>query len=210
MLPACSCPWIACGKKMCAPDEIEVVDHDPPGVPGCNLARCKAVMQARGEYAFELLEERIEEAIKHHRQLIVITHYPTTWFDWWMHPRRGRKFTDLLSNPRVHIAFFGGHVHATDNVTNVKHGLRRHGWNDYCVGGGGESALRALHRSMHQACTRAHCLRFHAACHLSVQHICVSTRHVLVEQVAGRATMHVRASRRALSLEWCVVSASPE
>ena len=48
-----TCPWIACGRKSC--------DFWEAAWPGCNLARCKAVMQKRGEYAFDLLKERVDE-----------------------------------------------------------------------------------------------------------------------------------------------------
>ena len=130
-----TCPWIACGKKHCSWGEA--------AQPGCDLAHCKDIMQRRGAYAFDLLEARIGEAIKHNRQLIVVTHSPTTWYGWWSY--KGRRVTDLLNNPRVHITYFGGHVHATDNVTNVNPALRRNGWNDFCVGGGGGWACDDAH-----------------------------------------------------------------
>jgi prepilin-type processing-associated H-X9-DG protein len=121
-----TCPWIACGKETCTESEAEW--------RGCNLAKCRSTLEARGAAAVKLLRERIEAAEAEHRQLIVVTHYPTTWFRWW---GKGREFLNLLKNPRVNVAYFGGHVHATDNVTNVNKDMRRHGWNDYCIGGGG-------------------------------------------------------------------------
>ena len=102
----------------------------------CSAEVCKKTLSARAEQGFTLLEARIKAAEGTGRQLIVNTHYPTPWLKHWR-SRSGKTITDLLHNPRVKIAFFGGHVHATDNTTNVDHGLRRHGWNDYCVGGGG-------------------------------------------------------------------------
>ena len=35
------------------------------------------------------------------------------------------------------VVWSGAHTHSTDNTTNVDHGLRRPGWHDFCIGGGG-------------------------------------------------------------------------
>ena len=87
----------------------------------------------RAEAGFKLLEERIKAAEGTNRQLIVLSHYPTTWFKYGGFTVRGKGLLDLLKNPKVKITYFGGHVHATDNKTNVSPEMRRHGWNDYCV-----------------------------------------------------------------------------
>ena len=97
-----TCPWVACGKKQCgAHDSI---------LPGCNLARCRQTLQKRAELAFELLEERISVATRERRQLIVLSHYPSSWL-YFFH--KGRKITELLRTPQVRIAYFSGHVHCT-------------------------------------------------------------------------------------------------
>jgi prepilin-type processing-associated H-X9-DG protein len=136
-----TCPWIACGEETCTENQETM--------PGCNLAKCRATLDARASAAFDLLKERIQaaEAAIPRRQLVVVTHYPTTWLKWW---RKGHEFLQMLKNPRVNIAFFGGHVHATDNVTNVDKTMRRHGWNDYCVGGGGGWACDNAHTGVSQ------------------------------------------------------------
>ena len=68
-------------------------------------------------------------------QLIVVTHYPSNWI---AGMRAGRDaVSELLQNPNVHVVFFGGHVHSTDNTSNVQRAFQRPGWHDYCVGGGG-------------------------------------------------------------------------
>ena len=128
-----TCPWIACGRKDCV--------HGEAVVPGCDMNRCHRTMQERAEVAFHLLDERVSAAAAARRQLLVISHYPTTYLNTFSY--RGRTINDLLRNPKVSIVYFGGHVHATDNITNVHHGLRRHGWNDFCVGGGGGWACDA-------------------------------------------------------------------
>ena len=74
------------------------------------------------------------------------THYPTTWYRYF----DNQKVLELLKNPRVKISYFAGHVHATDNVTNVNSRMRRHGWTDYCVGGGGGWACDDAHTGVSQ------------------------------------------------------------
>ena len=65
----------------------------------------------------------------------IVTHYPTTWLK---NDHIGGAFwPDILKNPNVHILYFGAHVHSTDNTTNVDPELRRPGWHDFCIGGGG-------------------------------------------------------------------------
>ena len=120
------CTWIACGKKKCEED-------DENKEPGCSHGKCYQTLLARGQAAFRLLEARIAAAKSSvpKRQIIVNTHYPTTFLKWWKHGER--SIADLLKDPDVHILYFGGHVHATDNKTNVDSTLRRHGWNDFCV-----------------------------------------------------------------------------
>ena len=104
--------------------------------PACNEPTCRYTMGQRTRYAFELLRSRVEAARQTGRQLIVFSHYPSNWLHAYSH-NDGRTFNDLLSTPGVSITYFSGHVHSTDNTTNVNTGLRRHGWNDFCVGGGG-------------------------------------------------------------------------
>lgn len=124
------CPWIACGKEKCT-------DPNATQAPGCTYAVCHETLQARAEEAWELLVSRVAAAKQAtpRRHLIVNSHYPTTWLWWWRFKRK--SIANILYDPDVHITFFGGHIHATDNVTNVRKQLRRHGWNDFCVGGGG-------------------------------------------------------------------------
>ena len=122
-----TCPWIACGKKFCHErDAVEL---------GCNMARCRATMRHRAQKAYELLEERIAAAKEVGRQLIVFSHYPTTFLRGFYH--NGRPMIDLLKDPGLDMTYFGAHVHATDNATHVQTELRRPGWRDFCVGGGG-------------------------------------------------------------------------
>ena len=47
------------------------------------------------------------------------------------------RFMELMTQTTAHITFFGAHVHSTDNTSHVDHSARRHGWRDFCVGGGG-------------------------------------------------------------------------
>lgn len=122
-----TCPWIACGKVFCYEDQAVV--------PGCNLARCRRTMRRRAEQAYDLLEARIAEARAANRQLIVFSHYPTTYLRGFYH--HGKSFIDLLKAANVDMVYFGAHVHATDNMTYVSQELRRPGWRDFCVGGGG-------------------------------------------------------------------------
>merc|ERR1711871_61926 len=46
----------------------------------CSHATCRTTLQKRAEAGFRMLEERIKAAEGTKRQLIVVTHYPTTWF----------------------------------------------------------------------------------------------------------------------------------
>mgnify|MGYP006142918743 CR=1 FL=1 len=121
------CTWIACRRLSCNPGEALY--------RGCNMARCRAVITKRAEAAARLLKQRVEEAEKTGTQLIVVSHYPSTWLSGLM--PAGIRIQELLSNPNVDILYFGAHVHSTDNVSNVNPGLRRKGWHDFCVGGGG-------------------------------------------------------------------------
>lgn len=121
-----SCPWVVCGKVTCsATEETE----------GCNMAMCTSTIKRRGEAAARLLKSRVEAAEQTDTQLIVVTHYPTTWIS--RTRIAGISLMSVMSNPRVHILYFGAHVHSTDNMTHVDHSARRPGWNDFCVGGGG-------------------------------------------------------------------------
>ena len=116
----------------------------------CSHSKCRETLQKRAEAGFKMLEERIAAAEGTNRQLIVITHYPTTWFKYGGFRHNGKTHLDLLKNPRVNIVYFGGHVHATDNVTNVNKDMRRPGWKDYCVGGGGGWACDDAHTGVSQ------------------------------------------------------------
>ena len=49
----------------------------------------------------------------------------------------GISFYELLKSPRVQILYIGAHVHSTNNDTSVHDAARRHGWREFCVGGGG-------------------------------------------------------------------------
>ena len=144
-----ACPWIVCGQKKCSADgsdakEIRIrkdrgkqTEHTTTTM--CTMPVCTNTMQTRALAAYELLKQRIAaaKAVTPRRHLIINSHYPTTFLKWWKHPTEHKTFNDLLNDPALHITFFGGHVHATDNVTNVNKDMRRHGWKDYCVGGGG-------------------------------------------------------------------------
>lgn len=120
-----SLPILSDTLHRCADDEAQY--------PGCTRARCREVLRRRAAQAESLLRERIAAAEAADRQLIVISHYPTTYF--------GRKealgIGALLRNPRVRIANFGGHVHSTDDSRSVDRSYARSGWSDWCVGGGG-------------------------------------------------------------------------
>ncbi len=48
-----------------------------------------------------------------------------------------REARPYLENHRVRILYFGAHTHSTDNTTHVDLSLRRPGWLDFCIGGGG-------------------------------------------------------------------------
>ena len=102
-------------------------------------------MYQRALAAFKLLRDRIEaaKAAVPPRQLLVITHYPTKFLKYFVEPESGLSLQDLLKDPEAKIAFFAGHVHSTDNTTNVQKELGRPGWSDYCVGGGGGWACDA-------------------------------------------------------------------
>ena len=140
------CPWIVCGQKKCAPDDAW--SGSVSGVPvECGMQLCTQTLYQRALAAWDLLKERIEaaKAVVPRRQLIVNCHYPTTWLKWFKHPTEQKTFLELLNDPKLHVVFFGGHVHATDNVTNVEKKMRRHGWHDFCVGGGGGWACDNAH-----------------------------------------------------------------
>ena len=124
-----TCPWIACGKVTCAWDA-------PPIRQGCTLSHCTEVMRRRADAAVRLVKRRVEAAERADTQLIIVSHYPTTWVNHVRTPD-GVMLVELLNNPRVHILYFGAHVHSTDNTTNVHSELRRTGWRDFCIGGGG-------------------------------------------------------------------------
>ena len=91
--------------------------------------------------AARLLEQRIAAAEAKGTQLIVVSHYPTTWLSY---APAAAKVAHLMSRSTAHITYFGAHVHSTDNMTNVNHGHRRDGWRDFCVGGGGGWACDGL------------------------------------------------------------------
>jgi hypothetical protein len=116
----------------------------------CSESVCRETLTKRAEAGFRLLEERIKAAEGTNRQLIVITHYPTTWFKYGGFKVDGKTHLDLLKHTNVKIAYFGGHVHATDNKTNVNPEMRRNGWHDYCVGGGGGWACDDAHTGISQ------------------------------------------------------------
>ena len=174
------CPWIECGCAKCpCPQDFEPVEgaagrrqldeevrrrleaqiggrdagvrRQLAGWLGrCSAWDCRQTLEKRAEAGFKLLEERIQAAEATDRQLIVVTHYPTTWFRYGAPRYNGKTHLDLLKNPRVKIAYFAGHVHSTDNKTNVNPSMRRHGWNDYCVGGGGGWACDDAHTGVSQ------------------------------------------------------------
>ena len=73
--------------------------------------------------------------VKGPQDMLVFSHYPTTYLRGFYH--HGKSFIDLLKAANVDMVYFGAHVHATDNMTYVSQELRRPGWRDFCVGGGG-------------------------------------------------------------------------
>ena len=76
--------------------------------------------------------KRVEAAEAAGTQLIVFSHYPSHWVAGYM-----PTLVPYLSNRDVPILYFGAHVHSTDNTSNVAPSLRRSGWQDFCIGGGG-------------------------------------------------------------------------
>ena len=127
------CTWIACNKARCD-SRAHQYRSTSDGAP-CTMSRCGQVLRKRAEAALRLLKRRVEAAEQSGTQLIILSHYPTNWVSGMRHG--GITISSLLTNPNVHIVYFGGHVHSTDNTSNVQRSFRRHGWYDYCVGGGG-------------------------------------------------------------------------
>jgi len=124
------CPWIACGCHTCpCPPDDDVVEDEAHATTTrrldgrymlerkldwlgrCSYGQCQETLRQRADAGFMMLKERIAAAEVENRQLIVITHYPTKWFRYSSWKVNGQTILDLMKNPRVHIAYFGGHVH---------------------------------------------------------------------------------------------------
>lgn len=113
-----------------------------PRAPGCGFEQCQTVMYQRAVRACRLLLETVQEAEKTGAQVMVISHYPTSFL-------RGRSFGGIkldkvLSSKAVKIFFVGAHVHSTDaskaaftGKATLNGALSRPGWGEVCVGGGG-------------------------------------------------------------------------
>jgi hypothetical protein len=119
-----SCPWIVCNREHCGRREMEELEaahnRTNPGrrrTEQCTMATCTAVIQKRMGVAARLLRARIAAAEAAGTQLIVVTHYPSSWIAGTS--AGGISFMAELMNPNVHIVYFGAHVHSTDNTTNV-------------------------------------------------------------------------------------------
>ena len=147
-----ACPYIACKHDDCGKGEWDRQgDKWAAPYPHCDMDRCLAVFKQRAGKAARMLKQRLQLAERHDTQLLVVCHYPGSYL-------RGRKFDGidlwaLLTSSRVHVTFFGGHVHSTDNHSawDSKHGKRtvdlytsRTGWREYSVGGGGGWACDGL------------------------------------------------------------------
>ena len=144
-----SCPWIVCGAATCGRRALEMASQAEEAaanvsvahlaqhrrLQGCSMATCTSTMGKRTAAAARLLKRRVEAAEESGTQLIVVSHYPSTWISGTI--AGGVHMMGLLTRPNVHIVYFGAHVHSTDNHSNVLAQARRPGWRDFCVGGGG-------------------------------------------------------------------------
>ena len=83
-----------------------------------------------------MAQARIDAAARLGTQLIVVTHYPTVGYLERVNSG-GLDAMELLKSARVPMVYIGAHVHSTDNTSHTSPQLRREGFAEFCVGGGG-------------------------------------------------------------------------